>query len=105
MREKKKTIIRKKRDEEVSNEFALEAEAQGDLSHEEAVEASHIAEPEAKKDEGVSAPVLHGKKRVGKGTKKFEHPTDNNMSRTVEGGGDLDEGALELEDGEPELEE
>lgn len=105
MREKKKTIVRKKRDEEV-NEFAHEAEVQGDMSHEEAVEASAPVPAVAKEDGEAAAPQLHGKRRVGKGPKKFEQPGTNNQSRVVqEDAPEMDEGAPELEDGKPELED
>lgn len=97
MREKKKTIIRKKRDE------VEDLPPQGSPVETEA--PATVTEQPAAKEEGVSAPQLHGKKRVGKGAKKFEHPTDNNQTRVVQGGGDLDEEKPELEDGEPELEE
>jgi hypothetical protein len=107
MREKKKTIIKpKKRDEEV-NEFAHEAEVQGDLSHEEAVAPPVPDVPAAPvtSEAGLTAPQLHGKKRVGKGPKKFESETDNKQTRIVEGGPELDEEKPDLDDGEPELED
>lgn len=108
----RRKVTGKKKEQEDVNEFAHEAEVQGDMSHEEAVEASHseraveasapvIAEP--KKEEGeLAAPQLHGKRRVGKGPKKFEQPGTNNQSREV--APETDDDKPDLDDGEPELE-
>lgn len=102
MREKKKTITRKHRDE--PDETQADSQQMVNEGYDKTFGKPEEEKPAAKNPEGeVAAPVLHGKKRVGKGPKKFEHPTDNNMSREVQP--EMDEGKPELDDGEPELEE
>lgn len=78
---------------------------QGSPMNEEAAPGQNAPEekPAANPEGEVAAPQLHGKKRVGKGEKKFEQPGSNNMSREVQP--EMDEGKPELDSGEPELEE
>lgn len=71
---------KKKHEDEEVNEFAAEAEKTGDISHEEAVQASKPAD-----DADVKKPELKGHTKEEYGQPKFEQPGTNNQKREVIG--------------------
>lgn len=74
-------MIKKKKKTEEVNEFAAEAEAQGDISHDEAV-APVVDEA---KDGDVKKPQLQGHTKDEYGKPKFDQPGTNQQKREVIG--------------------